>query len=111
MDKLERYRQIIQEIIKQHAQYQSTDSEIETIPIWDTENDQYLLAHVGRNRSGRVHGFPIHVQIKNNKFWIEWDGTEYGVANELINKGVPKEDIVLAFYHPKTRALTDFAMA
>nr|WP_318730306.1 element excision factor XisI family protein [Roseofilum sp. Guam] len=30
---------------------------------------------------------------------------------ELSREGVPKEDIVLAFYVPETRKFTDFAIA
>jgi hypothetical protein len=37
--------------------------------------------------------------------------TEVGIANELIEAGVPKEDIVLAFHHPEERKYTEFAAA
>ena len=37
--------------------------------------------------------------------------TEEGLANQLVKAGVPREDIVLAFQHPSTRKLTDFAVA
>ncbi|MFM6453367.1 MAG: element excision factor XisI family protein [Planktothrix sp.] len=33
------------------------------------------------------------------------------MANELLTEGVPKSDIVLAFYDPETRKLTEFAIA
>ncbi|MDB9459416.1 element excision factor XisI family protein, partial [Dolichospermum circinale CS-545/17] len=39
----------------------------------------------------------------------ERDGTEIGVANELVEAGVPKQDIVLAFKAPYKRKFTDFA--
>ena len=40
----------------------------------------------------------------------ERDGTEIGVANELVEAGVPKTDIVLAFYAPYRRQYTEFAV-
>ena len=52
----------------------------------------------------------IHVDIKDNKIWIQRDGTEIGIANELIAAGVPKEDIVLGFYAAYKREFTDFAV-
>lgn len=52
----------------------------------------------------------IHVDIKDNKIWIQKDGTEIGIANELIAAGVPKEDIVLGFHAPYKREFTDFAV-
>jgi hypothetical protein len=37
--------------------------------------------------------------------WIQSDGTEYGIADELEAAGIPKHDIVLAFHRPEDRAL------
>lgn len=38
------------------------------------------------------------MDIKDGKIWIQHDGTESGVANELGELGVPKADIVLAYF-------------
>lgn len=46
------------------------------------------------------------MEIKDGKIWIERDGTEIGVANELVEAGVPKQDIVLAFKAPYKRKFT-----
>jgi hypothetical protein len=53
----------------------------------------------------------IDVEIRSGKFWIHYDGLEDGVAAYLLEKNVPKEDIVLAFYSPEKRKLTEFAVA
>jgi len=42
--------------------------------------------------------------------WIQSDGTEVGVANELVEAGVPQPDIVLAFKSPFKRQFTDYAV-
>ena len=42
---------------------------------------------------------------------IEEDWTEEGIATDLLEAGVPHEDIVLAFHPPEKRPLTDFAVA
>jgi len=47
--------------------------------------------------------------IKDDKIWIQRDGTEIGIANELMASNVPKKDIVLGFHAPYKRSLTDFA--
>src|SRR4051812_22689177 len=49
--------------------------------------------------------------IKGDKLWIQRDGTEHGVARELLEAGVPKNHIVLAFRSPELRRSTDFAVA
>jgi hypothetical protein len=53
----------------------------------------------------------IHVDIINGKIWIQRDGTEYGIANELVNAGIPKNQIVLAFQPADIRQYTEFAVA
>ncbi|WP_442938932.1 element excision factor XisI family protein [Nostoc sp.] len=51
-----------------------------------------------------------NVDIKDNKIWIQRDGTEIGIANELVAAGVSKEDIVLGFHAPYKCEFTDFAV-
>ena len=46
-----------------------------------------------------------------DKVWVQQDGTEEGVALELVAAGIPKEHIVLGFQPPERRAWTDFAVA
>lgn len=41
----------------------------------------------------QIEGCIIYVEIKDGKIWIERDGTEIGVANELVEAGVPKQEI------------------
>jgi hypothetical protein len=57
-----------------------------------------------------VHNIDLHLRIQDQKIWIEWDGTENGVVEELIRAGVAKEDIVLGFYRPERRSLVDFVL-
>jgi hypothetical protein len=48
--------------------------------------------------------------LYKEKIWIEYNGTEEDVGGELVNMGVPKEDIVLAFHAPYKRKYTGFAV-
>jgi hypothetical protein len=111
MDKLERYRQIIQKIIENHAVYTPTYGEIETVSVCDSVHDNYLLINIGWDRTGRVHAVDLHLRIKEDKIWVEWDGTENGVTEELLEAGVLPEDIVLGFYRPERRSIIDFSVA
>ena len=111
MDKLDTYRQILQSIVEKHAQYKISGDKLEAIPVCDTIHDNYMLLDIGWSKSGRVHGVVFHLRIRDGKIWVEEDGIEYGIAQDLLDAGIPKEDIVLAFYRPDRRALTDFAVA
>jgi hypothetical protein len=57
----------------------------------------------------RVYGTVIHIDIKDGKLWIQWDGTDDAVAEELVERGIPKSDIVIGFHMPYKRQFTEFA--
>ncbi len=59
----------------------------------------------------RIDETTFFARIRDGKFLIEEDWTEDGIATELIEAGVPKEDIVLAFHEPEMRGYTEFAAA
>jgi hypothetical protein len=111
MDKLERYREIVQQLVKRHASYVPSHGQIESLPLCDPEQDNYALVDLGWDRTGRVHALAMHLRLRNGKIWIEWDGTDTGLTQELLEAGVPREDIVLGFYRPERRTLTELAVA
>ncbi|HEW98574.1 MAG: hypothetical protein DRR16_07615 [Candidatus Parabeggiatoa sp. nov. 3] len=53
----------------------------------------------------------IHVDIIEDKIWIQYDGTEEWIATDLVENGVPPETIVLGFRPPEVRPYTGFAVA
>lgn len=53
---------------------------------------------VGWNNKKRVHDVIFHLRIDEGQIWIEWDGIETGIAQDLMEAGIPKEDIVLAWF-------------
>jgi hypothetical protein len=113
MDKLTKYRDITKRILS--ARLERTGSvpqqEIEEFMIADEERDHYLLFNLGWWGRKRVRNFSVYVRIVDGKFRIEHDLTEDGIATELLEAGVPKEDIVLAFHAPEMRQYTEFAAA
>ncbi len=110
MDKLTSYRTLIKEILTEYAQFPPSHGQIEAVLIFDEERPSYQLMHIGWDRERRVHMSAIHLRLRNNKIWIEWDGTEEGIAQRLIDAGVSKDEIVLAFLSEEKRAYTDFAV-
>jgi hypothetical protein len=110
MDKLAQYRSYIREVLDDYGQYRPSYGEIEVEKISDTRNDHYQLVTIGWNGNERIHGTLLHIDIKGGKIWIQHDGTEEGIANRLVERGVPKTDIVLAFHTPFRRQFTDFAV-
>lgn len=111
MDRLANYRKLIRQILLRHAENAPSLGEVESLPVFDEVNDHYFLIDFGWNRTGRVYSVILHLRIKDGKVWIERDGTEEGIAYELTEAGIPPDAIVLAFYRPERRAITEFAVA
>jgi hypothetical protein len=111
MDTLENYRQIVRELIKEYAKYKPSHGEIDTEAIIDLEKDHYEVMHIGWDDQRRVHGSVIHIDIIKGKIWIQYDGTNRPVADELVAAGVPREDIILGFHPYQVRQYTDFGVA
>ncbi len=112
MDKLTKYRQIIRSILTEYYQWaaNSETSEIKECLSFDEEREHYLWFHVGGNEKKRIFSVIVYIRIQKNKIWLEEDWTKQGIVNDLLDKGIPKEDIVLGFQHPKKRHLTEFAI-
>lgn len=110
MDKLERYRQIVQRLIREYAGYKPAHGQIETEAIVDRERDHYEVMHIGWDGVRRVHGAVVHIDICDGKIWVQYDGTSRPVAEELVAAGIPREDIVLAFHPAELRPLTGFGV-
>jgi XisI protein len=110
MDRVDRYRDIVSRIVKEYASFKPSNGEIDTEAIIDREKDHYEVMHVGWDGYTRVHGCVIHIDIISGKIWIQYDGTNRPVAEELVAAGVPREDIVLGFQPPRVRQYTDFAV-
>ena len=87
---------------------QDVDSEIQF--IIDDKQKHYLLVEIGWQKNRRIYGCLIHLDIINDKIWIQQDGTEEGIANELVKQGISPQQIVLAFKTLERRKITDFAV-
>ena len=112
MDKLERYRHIVREVLTAIANIPYSNPAIVHEAVFDTANDHYVVMSVGwKEPTYRLHFCLIHVDIIDGKVWIQRDGTEDGIAYDLEEAGIPKSDIVLAFHSESVRPHTGYAVA
>jgi XisI protein len=110
MDKLTRYRETVQRLIREYAGFKPLNRQIKTEAVLDTDHDHYEVMHFGWDRGLRVHASIIHVDIHDGKIWIEYDGTNRPIAEEMVEAGIPKEDIVLAFHPAEIRKHTGYGV-
>jgi hypothetical protein len=111
MDKLNEYRQLISNILSKYASITDEYGDINSIVIISEDRNHFLLVEEGWSGKKHIHHSLVHVQIKDDKIWIHFDGTEDGITNELVEAGVPKDKIVLAFHPPYVRQHTGYAIA
>ena len=113
MDRMNTYRTILKELLRQEAEVmrQSAQSDIETELTFDEDRDHYLLLRIGWTPEGRLFVPTLYARLLNGKIWIENDWTEDGLATGLLERGVPSEDVVLAFHPPDMRVHTEFAVS
>ena len=111
MDRIDKYREIVLQVFREHTEVPVAHDDIKDEIIVDREADRYLwMASGWRERTGsRVHGCIARIDIIDGKLWIQYDGTE-GIAPDLERYGVPKEHIVLGFRSPDVRQYTGYAV-
>jgi ketopantoate reductase len=103
------YTDIVKRIIRDYAEMKPSLGEVEVEMIFDDAGEHYELMYSGWINRERIHGSVIHVDIRGGKVWIQHDGTEQGIAGDLVEAGVPRDHIVLAFHPPEKRKYTSFA--
>lgn len=55
---------------------------------------------VGWKGLKRVYYTILHFDIKDGKIWLQQNTTDIDVGQELLEMGIPKEDIVLGLHPP-----------
>jgi len=118
MDYLERkteskgdhYRAIVRKMLAEYGAYKPAHGDIEVQTIFDKERDHYQVVAVGWDKQERIYGCSIHLDIKDEKVWIQANNTELDIGQYLVEMGVPKSDIVIGFQPPFIRKYSGYAV-
>lgn len=102
------YPEIIKGILREYAVKPSL-GDVEPQLVYDDAQGHYLLMHAGWIGHRRIHGPVIHIDIHDNKVWLQHDGTDGVIADQLVAAGIPAEDIVLCFHPPYARTSAGLA--
>jgi predicted RNA-binding protein len=109
---IKQYRKKVRDLLQEIHGYDISNSSkgIEGQIIFDTEHDHYLLIDVGWEEKKHIYGAIIHIDIKDEKIWIQRNNTEINLADRLVEMGVVKEHIVIGFQSPFTRQFSGYAV-
>ena len=105
------YRNIVEKVMQNYIEFLGSDDRVQSEFVFVRDRDHYLLVETGWQNGYRIYGTLLHIDIIDHKLWIQHDGTEEGIAVELVAAGVPKEDIVLGFRPLEERKHTEFAVS
>lgn len=110
MDRLERYREVLRRVVPGYAAGRYVNGDIQSEVVIDPVRDHYEVVSHGWQGDKRVYHPVVHADLIDGKIWIQYDGTNRPLAEELEAEGVPREDIILAFYHRELRARTGYGV-
>jgi hypothetical protein len=109
MDRLEHYQKAIIEILEENNTKPIIKGQVER-QLWiDKERNHFQLLTIGWNGEDRIYSSTMHFDIIDGKIWIQRNTTDSLIAQDLVKKGIPKEDIVLGLQPPTVRKYTEYA--
>jgi hypothetical protein len=106
MDTTTTDRGIVKQVIERYAKFVPSHGKIRLDTIFDDQQGRYALMQVGWDRGRRVRGNLIYITIQDGQVWVEYDGMEQGITNDLIKGGIAPERIVLSFVEESDRSTT-----
>jgi len=112
MEKIDKYEDIVLRFLEEQAEaWNDSNNPIDFQIIADTQRKRYQLISIGWQDKHQFHGCIFHLDIINEKVWIQRNNTDSLIADDLISMGIPKHDIVLGVIHPNRRKDTEYAIA
>lgn len=111
MNSLSVFFPAIEKVLKDYADFLGNDDQVQIECVFDRVQGHYLLVEVGWEGAYRIYSTLIHIDVIDQKLWIQQDSTEEGVADELMAAGIAPEQIVVAFKSPEWRKNTAFAVS
>ncbi|MCP4111906.1 MAG: XisI protein [Desulfobacteraceae bacterium] len=106
----DKYRNIIKQLLSDYARIPPSNGNIEMETIFDESYDRYQLVAMGWQGKKRVYGCVIHIDLKENKVWLQHDSTDTEIAKTLTDMGIPANHIVLGFQPEHYRQYSGFAV-
>ncbi len=97
MDKLEKYRQIICQILTPYVNITYSNVPVHNRAAFDQENDQYLIISEGWNKSEHLHSCLIHLEIYDEFFSLKF-----------IEKVIQQSAVKLIIYQEKKEIIVQW---
>lgn len=93
MDTITNDREIVKQVILKYAQFRPSYGQIRLDTVFDETQDRYLLMQVGWDNKRRISGDIIYITLHDGKVYLEYDGIEHGIYEDLVKQGIEEERI------------------
>ena len=112
MEKINSYHTIVINQLEQYANdWNIANDKLTSRLIVDNERKSYLLIRFGwRDEEEYLHNCLFHIDIIDDKVWIQENRTDILIAEILIEAGIDKEDIVLGILPPSLRIEPEYTV-
>ena len=107
--KIETYQNIITSILKDYADsFNQTPKSIEAKLVFDYERRSFQVLNIGWRNGEYFFYVVFHLDIRNDKVWLNENRTDILIAQMLVEHGIPTNNIVLGLQSPETRVLSGY---
>ncbi len=111
MEKINFYKKIIESFFQDYINERETSIKpLDYQMIIDEKRLHFQLVYLGWENEYYVHNIVYHLDIINEKIWIQKNETDENIAPQLMKRGVPNTDIVLGLQPIEFRQYTGFAV-
>ncbi|CCI04626.1 element excision factor XisI family protein [Microcystis aeruginosa] len=94
MDNTVNYADILTQVIRKESAMQPRLQNLKITPVCDPESGNFLIIMTGWEKEAWINTILFHARLFKNKIVIEDDNLEEGLTTNLIQAGIPPEDII-----------------
>lgn len=104
MDKLKKYQQIVEEVLREQVQLPTRDfPNVRDILVIDAKKEHFIQIAMGWDRGSYDHFPAYHLEVTADaKIWVHELRTNVPIDEILVEKGVEATDIIAGMIEPYT---------
>ena len=96
MDKITNYQEAIKEEMTYQLELGYSDMPEVTYKLIE-DGFQFIVLAVGWHENKYVHDLWFHLELIEDKIWIYENNTDYQLGKALVQRGIDKDDLVVAW--------------
>jgi hypothetical protein len=96
-NRLNEHRRLILQVLNMHAQMKGEPTWIQSRVESDLPGNTHRLIDHNPRKDGGTDYVVVELKLADGKVLVVRDGIEYGIAEDLLEVGIPAEDIVEDF--------------